>query len=350
MGEPTQLTRNVHLRAGSKPGEHEFTLATEGEASDGHILSMAGGHIADRMPMFDGHFNSATDTMGSVINPRKRLEADPPALDVTFQIELSGEGIKAEIRRDLDMMITKNHVTAASIRWEGISSTPRTNLPTDHPFHVDREATPDSDPRKFGVFFHEWRAMEGSIVGIGADPAALMKMAEGKTGEQREYWRGMARDAIGDGAVDNEAELKKSVASMLGLDPDGITMGSEAARELLDTEPTLRDVIDEIRGTYGRINERLDELEAEAHLNLISQRTDTSPEPVQEPERADQPSTEEAEPRPPERKQLMLEDALPLLRTNRRETSADMQRLFDEAQGRVPDGTRKRTSTGSGSG
>lgn len=173
-------------------GTFEMTLATEGEASDGHILSIAGGQIPERMPLLSSHWNEPTTALGSVTNPRKELKANPKRLKATGHIELEGEGAAAEIRRDLAHMIGEGHIRGVSIRWDEVpgKATRRVNLPSDHPFYV---ADTEKDHRKrFGLYFEEWRALEGSVVAVGADPAALIGRAEETEGEVRQFWRVMA--------------------------------------------------------------------------------------------------------------------------------------------------------------
>jgi hypothetical protein len=134
---------------------------------------------------------------------------------------MSGEGVSAEIRRDLAHMIDKGHVTGVSIRWDDVpgKSVRRVNLPSDHPYFVDAEA--ETDPRKrYGVYFEEWRAMEGSVVALGADPQALIGRADETDGEVASFWRAMASDIAeaeaGDDPADESPEAKIA-ASLAGL-------------------------------------------------------------------------------------------------------------------------------------
>lgn len=178
-------------------GVFPMTLATEGEASDGHILSIKGGQIPKRMPLLSAHWNEPTSQLGSINEPEKRLEDSPPRLRAVGHIEMSGEGTSAEIRRDLAHMIDKGHVTGVSIRWDEVpgKTIRRVNLPSDHPHFVDSEKA--NGPERWGVFFEQWRALEGSVVPIGADPKALIGRANDTTGEVQAFWRSMAEDASG---------------------------------------------------------------------------------------------------------------------------------------------------------
>ena len=59
-------TRTARIESVDENGVFRATLATEGEASDGDILSIKGGKIPKRMPMLNGHYNSATEQLGSI--------------------------------------------------------------------------------------------------------------------------------------------------------------------------------------------------------------------------------------------------------------------------------------------
>lgn len=181
-------------------GQFSMILATEGEASDGDILSIKGGNIPAQMPMLTSHWNDPSAQLGSITDPVKLLEDKPPRLRATGHIEMTGEGVSAEIRRDLAHMIDKGHVSGMSIRWDEVPGKPpvrRVNLPSDHPFFVDAENEKDHRKR-WGLYFEQWKAMEGSIVALGADPKALIGRADECVEERPEvsrYWRAMAGDA-----------------------------------------------------------------------------------------------------------------------------------------------------------
>ncbi len=177
-------------------GEFQMTLASEGEASDGDILSIKGGKIPEQMPLLSSHFNEPTHQLGSITGARKHLQSSPPTLSALGQIEMGGEGPSADIRRDLAFMIAQGHVNGVSIRWDTVPGkfTRRVNLPSDHPHFVDEN---ESGPARFGVFFEEWRAMEGSVVALGADPKAVIARAADTTTPEHvaQFWRSMIEPA-----------------------------------------------------------------------------------------------------------------------------------------------------------
>jgi hypothetical protein len=183
------------VKRGSETFDFRMVLATEGEASDGHVLSIRGGRVPDRMPLLSAHWADPEATLGSVVEPRKDLEAKPAALRALGQIELTGEGSRVDQRRDVALMIERGHLGAVSIRWEAIKAIPRRNLPSDHPAFVPDE---EKDVRKrFGIYFEEWRALEGSVVPIGADPKALIQRSQETTGALADFWRSLAGDVTG---------------------------------------------------------------------------------------------------------------------------------------------------------
>ena len=110
-----------------------------------------------------------------MVEGRKDLRADPARLEAIGEISLDGEGDRADARRDVAAMIEAGDLAAVSIRWESIESVRRINLPSDHPAFVDGEKEPDLRKR-YGLFFKKWRALEGSVVPIGADAAAKISL------------------------------------------------------------------------------------------------------------------------------------------------------------------------------
>lgn len=197
-----QKTRTMRIDSVDESGVFQMTLATEGEASDGDILSIKGGQIPDRMPLLQSHYNDLTMRLGSVTNPVKLLKEKPPALRATGHIEFGGEEPQAAIRRDIAHMINR-HGGAVSIRWTDVEGGKppirRVNLPSDHPYFVA-----DDDPserKRWGLFWPEWKALEGSVVALGADPGALIDgkiyraRAEETTGAVSDFWRSLAEDA-----------------------------------------------------------------------------------------------------------------------------------------------------------
>jgi hypothetical protein len=335
--------RTMRINAVDDNGVFQMTLATEGEASDGDILSMAGGKIPERMPLLLSHWNDPTALAGSVTNPEKQLDKSPPRLRATGQIEMGGVGALADIRRDVAFM-TNKHGAAVSIRWDEVEGgkppVRRVNLSSDHPAFVDAEKE-TSWKKRAGWFWPEWKALEGSIVALGADPSAVIggreyaQRADETEGAVSEFWRAMAEDARHEsdavamsdgtehGAEYGEEEtvvptpgLKKSLARVARMD-DGsepapghttvlefISKRAQIARdlgvppaELINAVTLESDGEDFTPVTIGdeevflpqRLADQLAEERADrAETPALEPEPDTEPEP--EPVRVDQPA------------------------------------------------------------
>jgi hypothetical protein len=175
-------------------GTFRAVLFTNGEASDGNILHIPGGQIPKRMPLFINHRADPTTQLGSIYLDSR----DDDSITVRGEIMLEGEGESAEIRRDVFAKIRAGHVDRMSGRWDADDKhvTRRINLPKDHYAYVSDK---DQDYRKrYGYFFEKWRGMEGSVVGLGADPQAVMRWAEDEESSNtvREFWRSMTEEEI----------------------------------------------------------------------------------------------------------------------------------------------------------
>jgi hypothetical protein len=81
------------------------------------------------------------------------------------------------------------------------------NLPSDHAYFVDAEGEKDHRKR-YGLYFEKWRALEGSVVALGADPEALIGRADETDGAVSTFWRSMATDAIDEDQA--EALIKRA--------------------------------------------------------------------------------------------------------------------------------------------
>jgi hypothetical protein len=231
----------------SDDGSFAMTLATEAEASDGHILSIRGGQVPDKMPLLVSHWNDPSGTAGSITHATKDLDSSPPRLRAIGQIELGGEGPSAEIRRDLAHMVKQGHIGAVSVRWDEIvgKSTRRVNLPGDHPHFVDGEKETDAR-KKYGLYFEEWRAMEGSIVAIGADPKALIGRAIETEGDVRTFWREMAGD-VNPAENDTEARLHLFEAE-LSMETAPLTQLRRLAEECREAGYEQADLFNAVHG------------------------------------------------------------------------------------------------------
>jgi hypothetical protein len=165
-----------------------MVLATDGEASDGDILSINGARFGRQAPLQNAHMNEAGQTLGSVTEFVKDMAGKPHKLRAVGTIEMDGEGPNADIRRDIALMISKRHIRGVSVRWEPLTWRWRSDLPDDHPAYVNVET--EKDPRKrYGIHFDTWRVLEGSIAPIQADKQSLIGRADEAGGEIADFWR-----------------------------------------------------------------------------------------------------------------------------------------------------------------
>ena len=196
---------------GAEAGLISGILTTDGEASDGHILDMDGVELPERAPLLFGHDDfTGTGNLGSWTGFRKfgtGKKLGNHGIRGTAQIELEGEGSQAAWRSDVAMMIDKGHIGALSVRWEEIGDPiARVNLPSDHPAFLDAKNT--TGRKSWGLFFEKWRLLEGSVVTLGADPAALVGRMQASDGDVRGYWRK---------AINHALTEREEVAGLVGV-------------------------------------------------------------------------------------------------------------------------------------
>ena len=156
-------------------GEFPMVLASDGEASDGDILDVAGARYDSQVPLQNSHLSNVKETLGSITNLRKDLTTSPKLLRGLGTIELGGP--QALIRQDLAYMISQGHIRSMSVSWEPIKWRARVNLSSDHPAYVNADTEKDYRKR-YGLLFDQWRVKEGSLVAVPADKQALIGRAE----------------------------------------------------------------------------------------------------------------------------------------------------------------------------
>lgn len=195
-------------RASSKTGSTGIVqgiLATDGEASDGHILAIEGGEFRSGSPLLFGH-----DDRDGNLGSWSDFTPKGGVLRGRAQIELGGSGARAEWRADVAHMIEQGHIGAFSIRWDPIGEpTARTALQSDHPAYVDPDR--ETEFRKlYGFHFDKWRMLEGSVVTLPADQAALIGRARSGDGSS-DYWNRVLARMAGV-PMDDRTPLEKAVA------------------------------------------------------------------------------------------------------------------------------------------
>lgn len=330
---------------GDAQGRFMMTLATEGEASDGDILSIKGGKIPARMPLLLSHFNDPTQMAGSVVEPVKDLDSKPPRLRAVAEFELGGEGVFADIRRDVAFMIEQGHGGAVSIRWDevpgGKPPIRRVNLSKDHAAFVDAE-TETSWRKRSGMFWPEWQGLEGSIVAVAADQKAFVDRQRATEGRVSAFWGLMADDAVerDDGTADVQAALAGLALHAdecrdLGATPADVINAAVAESDALIHFDTIKlaekrfvlphDAVEEIEA-MRRDADQLIQLEMENRANPEDTAADRQAEVEEETEPDRAPEEEESADQPT--------DAQPF---NQREWVNTLRRLLDEQDASIRD-------------
>lgn len=181
-------------------GVFSAVMATEGEASDGHIISIRGIETSPQVPMLFGHYSSEQiPLVGSLRKPTKSYR-DVPTLRQQGHINLNGDGILSEFRRGLNQLVEDGDLNAVSIRIDVLKTTPRRNLAKDHHAFVDAAKVDREDPRMYGQFIERSAQKEGSLVAIGADPKALIGRADAASNEHVKFlFRALSESTESDG-------------------------------------------------------------------------------------------------------------------------------------------------------
>jgi hypothetical protein len=183
MAEPTiddrSCERILTLERAEKinleTGEFPMVLASDGEASDGDILDVAGARYDAQVPLQNSHLSNVKETLGSITNLRKDLTTTPKLLRGLGTVELGGP--QALIRQDIAYMVSQGHIRSMSVSWEPIKWRARVNLPSDHPAYVNAD-TEKSYRKRYGLLFDQWRVKEGSLVAVPSDKQALIGRAD----------------------------------------------------------------------------------------------------------------------------------------------------------------------------
>ena len=205
----TPLERTLEIERGSidlKTGQFPMVLASESEASDGHILNLRGASVPEKMPLQVSHANSPLQTLGSITQISMGTKKGLHVLRAVGEIEMGGEGPQAEIRRDLAYMISEGHINSVSLRAEGTKVIPRRELPKNHRAYVEPAET--DMLKRYGLFFEEFTALEGSIVALGADKNAIVGRSRETTGAVQEFWRGLVENEESEGNEKEQPEVQ----------------------------------------------------------------------------------------------------------------------------------------------
>lgn len=251
-GEAVRIARacRIDARIDTDSGEFDMVMATEGEASDGHIISIAGLDFPDSIPLQLDHSRSVLANLGTVSQMRRDRIDGVPALRGVGQVRLSGDGEALEARRDLVDAISSGHVRGTSLTWDSIRHVERRDLPKGHAAKVGNG---ESDYRKkYGLFFEKSRTIEQSIVGIPADREALIGRSSEATAEiSRSMWDGMIERL--DGAGSRESEIIRALEESV----ERLEAAREAGDETLSDDTREDDTLT-VNEALGRAIERIE--------------------------------------------------------------------------------------------
>ena len=267
MTERISRECRIDTRIDTDTGEFDLVLATEGEASDGHVISIRGLDFADTIPLQMDHSRSVLANLGTVSRMRRDRVDGVAALRGVGQIRLTGDGEGLEARRDLVDAISSGHVRGTSLTWDSIKQVERRELPKGHAANVT--ASESSFRKKYGIFFEQSRAIEQSIVGIPADREALIGRSGSATSEiSRSMWDGMI-ERIHDPATVRTSEiisaLERTVEQLEATSREaGDDPSDETPDETLSVNQALEATITRIerggRATSADLREGLDDV------------------------------------------------------------------------------------------
>ena len=334
-----ERTCRIERAEADAPGLISGVLVTDGEASDGHILNIPGVKLPARAPLLFGHDDfTGTGNLGSWTGFSKfeGSKLGKSGIRGSAQIEMGGTGSQQDFRDDVAHMIGRGHIGQFSVRWDEIDGSPpvrRVNLPSDHPAFVDAEKA--TGRQQWGLFFDKWRMLEGSVVTLGADPAALIGRMQEAEGDVRGYWRSAVNHALTE-----REEISGLVAVQTGVGQIFVERAAydailESANERLQLALDLyEEDADALRDAAIKVSEIREGLETP---------TRAEPERDETPTELDQaPSTEApADQQAPTQPAHRLDTAAVLelmgqqLDENTKRLHEDFLKMMDSARGRV---------------
>jgi hypothetical protein len=192
-----ERTSAIERASSDAPGTISGILVSDGEASDGHILNIDGVRFPDQAPLLFGHDDyTGSGNLGSWESFEKVDHGKGRAIRGTAKIDLDGpKSAQQDWRSDISYMVERGHISQLSVRWDEIGEpVRRVNLPSDHPAYVDSSKATGREA--WGYYFDKWKLLEGSVVTLGADPAALIGRMQDSAGDVRGYWRSAINHAL----------------------------------------------------------------------------------------------------------------------------------------------------------
>lgn len=169
-------------------GEFSGTLFSNSACSDPHILDVAGIEMPERMLLCVSHSADPGSRLGSITSHEKRMpaggsvELGDSSVQVSCRIDMGGDSAASDVRRDIARGISLGDLSALSGRWVGTEQIERSALSRSHAAHG-----------RSGLYFSSSVAIEGSVVGIGADKSALIGRSQDLAlpDHVRTFWRSM---------------------------------------------------------------------------------------------------------------------------------------------------------------
>ena len=207
------FSRTAELQRGDidmSTGQFPLTLATDGEASDGHIIRVEGVETPEALPMLFGHQSTVqVPSLGRITDFGVEQRGGFSHLRGIGNLNLNGDpevDALVGIRIGIAQLIADGDLTGMSIRWDPIGEPKlRRNLPQAHPAH-------GSGP---GYYFENSIAREGSVVGLGAEPKSLIGRSEAAHSDlERVFWRQLAGDSTEDNTHHMAQDLMNAVTAL----------------------------------------------------------------------------------------------------------------------------------------
>jgi hypothetical protein len=264
----------IDQRIDTTSGEFDMVMASEGEASDGHVIRIAGVDHPDTLPLQLDHARGAADNLGSVSNIRKGKRDGVPVLLGVGQIRMTGEGDGLAARLDLVDAIARGHITGTSMTWAADSQDvkERSTLPKGHPAAVD--PLEPNLRRRFGLYFAKSRAIEQSVVAIPADRAAVIGRAEAaQDASARALWQVLAGRIEAATAVPADRYVDALTRALAAAEQRIRDAEPRRSSDLPPAVPPIDQVLARLAPTFGDVGGRTRrELDAalEAALNQLT--------------------------------------------------------------------------------
>lgn len=239
MDRSIQLTRGV---IDLETGEFPATLVTNGPASDPHILDIRTLRAPDSFPMFANHDADPIGQLGTMFGPRKAGKSTRlggASLKVTGRIDVQGDSLLADIRRDVAERMSRGDISQLSVRWghdEQVVNTPRSDMAALKKVGGEFAYSDVTGGFETAMFIQYAPVLEGSIVGLGADQAALVGRSQDLTAPEhvRDFYRMLtltAPERAEETEPEMDLEFDDSDLDKEEMQPEPVTAPETSGRE-----------------------------------------------------------------------------------------------------------------------